>query len=282
MPINATGGGTASQLDRISIANVTEVKKLYAHAVIACAYFSFVMFTVARERIWLIGLRQAWNLSKHNARRLSSRVVLFLSAPTAALDQENVQRWFGEDAVRAWPATKADKLHSLVSKRDTTVEELEAAELQYIRNVNRKLNKSGNKRNNVLSTYNDLPSHMKKSLRPTHTLKSPPTGKKVDSIDWHRDQLKQREEEIEKARDTNEGVDSHGGAAAVFVEFKTQVAAQRAYQEITSAELLALNPRYISVTPGEVVWDNLTLAPARRISQQGLATALVIATIVFW
>lgn len=282
MPINATGGGTSSQLDRVSIGNVKEKKKLYAHAVVACAYFGFVMFTVARERLWLIGLRQAWNLSKTNARRLSSRVVLFLSAPTAALDQDNVQRWFGDDAVRVWPATKADKLHSLVSSRNATVEQLEAAELKLIQNVNRKLNKSGNKRNGVLSSYSDLPNHLRKTLRPTHTLKTPPTGKKVDSIDWYRGQLKEKEADIEKARDSNENVNSHGGGAAVFVEFKTQAAAQRAYQQIASAEILALNPRFTSVMPGEVIWKNLTIAPAKRISQQGFATALVVAIIIFW
>ena len=281
-PINATGGGTSLELDRISIGNVSDTKKLYAHAVVAYIYFGFVMFTVARERLWLIGLRQAWNLSKPMARRLSSRTVLFLSAPTAALDQDNVQRFFGEEAVRVWPATNAEKLHSLVSSRDSIVAELEAAELKLIQNVKQRLEKNGSKGNSVFSTYNDLPNHLKKTLRPTHTLKRPPTGKKVDSIDYYRDQLKEKEEEIRKARDSNANAESHGGAAAVFIEFQTQAAAQRAYQQVASAQVLALNPRYTSVLPGEVIWKNLTIAPAKRISQQGLATALVIAIIVFW
>ena len=240
------------------------------------------MFTVARERIWLIGLRQAWNLSKPMAKKLSSRTVLFLSAPTATLDQENAQIFFGDDAVRVWPATKAEKLHSLVSSRDATIEELEAAELNLIQNVKRKLEKSGSKGNSVFSSYDDLPNHMKKSLRPTHTLKTPPTGEKVDSIDHYRAQLKEKEEEVQKARDSNASAESHGGAAAVFVEFRTQAAAQRAYQQIASAEILALNPRYTSVLPGEIIWKNLIITPAKRISQQGLATILVVATIVFW
>lgn len=281
-PVNATGGGNSSQLDRISIGNVSDKKKLYAHAAVAYVYFGFVMFTVARERIWLIGLRQAWNLSRPMARRLSSKVVLFLSAPAAALDQNNVQRIFGEDAVRVWPATSADKLHSLVSSRDAIVEELEAAELKLIENVKRKLEKSGSKGNSVFSSYNDLPNHMKKSLRPTHTLKTPPIGEKVDSIDHYQEKLKEKEEEIQKARDSNANAASHGGAAAVFIEFKTQAAAQRAYQQIASAEILALNPRYTSVLPGEIIWKNLVIAPAKRISQQGLATVLVVAIIVFW
>ncbi|KAL5427845.1 hypothetical protein PMIN04_001054 [Paraphaeosphaeria minitans] len=281
LPINATGGGTSSQLDRISIGNVSDKKKLYAHAVVAYIYFGFVMFTVARERLWLIGLRQAWNLSKPMAKRLSSRTVLFLSAPTATLDQDNTQRFFGDDAVRVWPATKAEKLHSLVSSRDATIEELEAAELKLIQNVKRKLEKSGKKGNSVFSSYDDLPNHMKKSLRPTHTLKTLKTPK-ADSINYYCEQIKEKEEEIQKARYSNANAESHGGAAAVFVEFRTQAAAQRAYQQIASAEILALTPRYTSVLPGEIIWKNLTIAPAKRISQQGFATILVVATIVFW
>lgn len=281
-PINATGGGSSSELDRISIGNVTDKKKLYAHAVVAYIYFGFIMFTVARERLWLIGLRQAWNLSKPMAQKLSSRTVLFLSAPTATLDQENATRFFGDDVVRVWPATKADKLHSLVSSRDAAVEELEAAELKMIQNVKSKIEHSGSKGNSIFSTYDDLPNHMKKSLRPTHTLKTPPTGKKVDSIDHYREQIKEKEDEIQKYRDSNANADSHGGAAAVFVEFRTQSAAQRAYQQIASSEILALNPRYTSVLPGEIIWKNLTIAPAKRISQQGLATVLVVAIIMFW
>ncbi|CAI6335690.1 unnamed protein product [Periconia digitata] len=282
MPINATGGGTSSQLDRISFGNVKKKNHLYAHAVVAWVYFGFIMFTVARERLWLIGLRQAWNLSKPNAKRLSSRVVLFLSAPTAALDQENMTRYFGPDATRVWPVTKADKLKSLVSKRDSLVEELEAAELKLTKNVGKKLRSNNSKANGDVKTFDDLPNETKDSVRPTHRPKTSEIGKRVDSIHWYREQIKNKETEINKARDSNEDADSHNGAAAVFVEFKTQAAAQRAYQQIASAEILALNPRHTGIMPGEVIWDNLTLPPARRISQSTAANALVIAIIIFW
>jgi hypothetical protein len=282
IPVNATGGGKSTELNRISIGNVKKKNHLYAHAAVAWVFFSFVMFTVARERLWLIGLRQAWNLSKTNARRLSSRTVLFLSAPTATLDEGNMQRFFGNDAVRIWPATKADKLQALVSSRNSKVEELESAELSLILKVNEKGRKRQNKNSRRAVTYDSFSDGLRKSLRPTHRLKTAPVGKQVDSIDWYRKQIKDNEDEIEKARQSNESVDSQGGAAAVFVEFKSQAAAQRACQQIASADILSLTPRYTGVLPNEVVWENLTLAPARRLSQEGVALALVIATIIFW
>jgi hypothetical protein len=282
MPINAAGGGSSRDLDSVAIGNVSQKKFLYAHAVVAWVFFTFVMFTVARERLWLIGLRQAWNLSKPNAERLSSRTVLFLSAPTAALDEANMQRFFGDAAVRVWPATKAEKLLSLVSSRNAKVEELETAEVTLIGNAAKRGRKS-QERNRRKITYDSLSEGVKKSLRPTQRLKtSKPVGKQVDSIDWLRDQIMSKEGEIEKARDSNATADSHHGAAAVFVEFSTQAAAQTAYQQLASSDMLSLTPRYTGMQPNEIIWENLTLPPARRISQAAVAHTLVIATILFW
>ncbi|CBX94780.1 similar to DUF221 domain-containing protein [Plenodomus lingam JN3] len=277
-PVNWFGGGRSKELNRVSIGNVKKTELLYAHAVVAWVFFGFVMFTVARERLWLIGLRQAWNLSKKNAKRLSSRTVLYLAAPTAALDEANMQRFFGNDAVRIWPATKADKLQSLVDARNSLVEDLESAEMTLIQNINREVRKNQNR--NI--KYDNLPKQMKKSLRPTHKEDKPIIGKEVDSIDYYRNQIKEKEAEITKARDSNENVDSQNGAAAVFVEFRSQVAAQRACQQIASSDILSLTPRYTGVRPNDVIWKNLNLAPARRISQDGVAITLVIATILFW
>lgn len=278
IPVHWVGGGKSKELNRISIGNVKKNDLLYAHAVVAWVFFGFVMFTVARERLWLIGLRQAWHLSKTNAKRLSSRTVLYLAAPTAALDKSNTSRFFGDDAVRIWPATKSDKLQSLVSARNSLVEELESAEMSLINNVNKEVKKNHNQ--NI--KFDNLPKQMKQSLRPRHKPRTPMVGKEVDSITYYRTQIKEKENDIIKARESNENAEGKGGAAAVFVEFKSQAAAQRACQQIASSDVLSLSPRYTGVSPSEVVWENLNFKPARRISQDGLAVTLVVATIIFW
>jgi hypothetical protein len=40
IPINATGGVGNTQLDALSFSNVKNPKRYYAHAVMACVYFS--------------------------------------------------------------------------------------------------------------------------------------------------------------------------------------------------------------------------------------------------
>ncbi|KAF2205959.1 DUF221-domain-containing protein [Delitschia confertaspora ATCC 74209] len=282
IPVNATGGGTSLELEKITIGNVSKTKYLYAHAVVACLFFTFIMFLVARERLWLIGLRQAWNLSKPNAQRLSSRTVLFLSAPKDSLKEQNMHRYFGEDAVRIWPVTKADVLRSMVSARDAAVKQLEAAETTLICNANKKeARKKASSLNHREPRYESLPATYGKSLRPTHRPKITLAEDKVDSIEFYRKQIKEKDADIENVRKNYELPDSHG-AAAVFVEFKTQSTAQRAYQQLTSSELLALSPRYIGVVPKEVIWENLTIAPAKRLSRKYLAHALVALTTLFW
>ncbi|KAI1768486.1 DUF221-domain-containing protein [Hypoxylon sp. FL1150] len=283
MPVNATGGGSSTEIDKIGIGNVRKKGHFYAHAIIAWVFFSFVMFTVARERLWLVGLRQAWTLSKPVSKSLSSRTVLFLSAPRDALEEGNMHRFFGDGAVRIWPVTKTEALESLVSSRKSKIEQLEAVEMSLIR----KANKEGRRRAKNIQLqdgnfdYEALPDAVKKSIRPRHKPKVSPLSGKVDSIEWLRKKIREEEAEIEDARRSYEIRDTNG-AAAVFVEYSTCAEAQRACQQVATSELLALNPRYTGVKPNEVIWKNLTIPPARRISEEGTAIAIVIATIIFW
>ncbi|KAI1439734.1 DUF221-domain-containing protein [Annulohypoxylon stygium] len=284
MPVNATGGGSSTELDRIGIGNVKDKGHFYAHAIMAWVFLGFVMFTVARERLWLIGLRQAWTLSKPVANRLSSRTVLFLSAPRDALDENNIQQFFGEGALHIWPATKVEAIESLVSSLKSKVEQLEAAEMTLIRKANqegRKIAKRLRSQNGDLSYEELIPDSVKKSIRPRHKPNVSPLNEQVDSIEWLREKIKEDEAKIEDARRTYEIGDTKG-AAAVFVEFRTCAEAQKACQNVASSNLLALNPRYTGLAPSEVIWNNITIPPARRISEEGTALAIVIATIVFW
>ncbi|KAI5918148.1 hypothetical protein F4810DRAFT_693509 [Camillea tinctor] len=281
-PVNATGGGSSTELDRIGIGNVKKRNHLYAHAIMAWVFLGFVMFTIARERLWLIGLRQAWTLSKPNFNRLSSRTVLFLSAPKDALEESNMHRFFGDGAVRMWPVIKTEVLGVLVSERNSLVEKLEDAEMSLIRKANLK-----GTRKKILSQngddlrYDNLPDTVKKSIRPRHKSLVSSAAKEIDTIEWLREQIKKKEAKIDEMRREHEIKDTHG-AAAVFVEFRTHADAQRATLQVTTSNLLALFPKYSDVSPREAIWDNLTIPRARRLSEEGTAVGIVIATIVFW
>jgi calcium permeable stress-gated cation channel len=241
------------------------------------------MVLVARERIFLIGLRQAYLLSKSNAARLSSRTVLFLSAPKEVVHEENLRRIFGDGARNHWVVADLGDLELRASERNDSAMTLEAAEVKWLRNLNKKRLQGTHKgdRNNGyrLEDGGDVSAADKES-RPTHRL-TPLAGQKVDTIQWSRNQVSQKAAEVQMARE--QGSDERPKhVRAVFVEFATQAAAQTAYQQLSYHEPLHLEPRYIGAVPKEVIWKNLSMSPASRISRDYVATAFIAATILLW
>ncbi|KAI1823777.1 DUF221-domain-containing protein [Xylaria intraflava] len=282
MPVNATGGGSSTELDRISISNVKKADHLYAHAVIAWVFLGFVMVTIARERLWLISLRRTWTASTPNANRLSSRTVLFLSAPRDALAQNNIHSYFGEGAVRVWPVTKLETLQALVSEQEALVEKLESEEAALILKTNSWWDRCGADGYKIgdMSIYDLV--EIVKTVMSLRSMPIPsPIDKKPDTITSLRERIREKGNLIEEMRRAYDIGEPHG-AAAVFVEFKTQTEAQRAYREVVSPNALALTPRFIGVKPNEVIWDNLTVPPMRRLAREGVALSLVASTIVAW
>ena len=239
------------------------------------------MITVARERIFLTGLRQAYLLSRFNAARLSSRTVLFLHATDEPLDDDNLHRIFGNDARRHWTATDLSKLESLVDDRSEKAMMLEAAEVRLTMNANKKRLNGHHKNSHGNGASNGGEAVLAdKELRPTHRLKSL-IGKKVDTIKYSRDIVSEKAKKIQELRESDE-IKNITSGTAVFVEFATQAAAFRAYQQLTFHQPLHLDPKFIGMIPKEVIWKNLTLSPAARLSKGYLSTAFVAAIILLW
>lgn len=272
--VNATGGGNASQLDKIAFGNVDDNKRLYAHAVVAWVYFGLVILIITRERLFAVSLRQAHATLKQNAHRLSSRVVLFLAVPAEALNEERLQQFFGASAVKSWKVPKLADLENLVSDRSSKIERLEEAELQLERNI-AKARRDGmvNESNTDQSTPNKRSRPAKKS----YVL----FGQDIDSLDSLRQQISDLESKIKTLREQH----SQNVAAesnTIFVEYKDQTSAQEAMQSVQHSKLLALQPRFAGVQPKEVLWSNLNMDPSLRLSYSYMAVALVTAIIILW
>ncbi|KAJ8120359.1 hypothetical protein ONZ43_g2914 [Nemania bipapillata] len=202
--------------------------------------------------------------------------------------------FFGDGAIRVWPVTKPEPLQTLVSERDALVDKLESAEAVLVHKANSwKARRSIDGPRRAWVSYYDIPDLVKLAIRlrskpkvfplsrVINDLLGIPYSKKEDTIQSLRDQLKEKVDLIEEMRKSHQ-IEEPYGAAAVFVEFKTQTEAQRACQQVASSNPLALVPRYIGVKPNEVIWENLTIPSVRRISQQGIANLIVILSIVFW
>lgn len=284
-PVNATGGGDESQLDRLGFGNVRHKDRLYAHAVVAWVFFGFVMLVIARERMWLVGLRQAWYLAQANASRLSSRTVLYLDPPKEASTVSDPQQNFGSEARHQWVVKKTKSLDDEVESRDDRTVRLEFAEVSYLRQASKKVAET--RRREGLEAEGSADNAAIESARPRerqHYL----TGNAADLIQHLRNEVKEAVQKVDEKRESYSAENTNGhNRCAIFVEYATQSAAQRAYRGESKSRLpvppsLAIQSRLIGVVPNEIIWRNLAMPQAERLSKKSMANLLIALLIIFW
>ncbi|KAG9240791.1 hypothetical protein BJ878DRAFT_524228 [Calycina marina] len=286
LPINATGGAKQHELDILNFGNISarEKARYYAHTIVAWIFFSFIMFVITRETIYFINLRQAYLLAPYSAARISSKTVLFTDVPKDYLNSENLKRLFGSTLVRFWKATDTSELESEVEKRDSAAFKLEAAEISLSKKANdRRIKWNKGRQDPTGDEEAALASKfLEKRDRPTHRLsKIPFVGKKVDTIEWTRSELKTlipKVHEIQLKHQKEEGK----LLPAVFVEFTTQHAAQVSFRRMTPRFSPHMNPRAISITPKEIIWENLKIGRKAKWNRKALAITFVVLLIIFW
>ncbi|KAK5987054.1 hypothetical protein PT974_11171 [Cladobotryum mycophilum] len=142
MPIHATGGNNLTQLEMLTMGNVIAGSpKLWAHAVTAWLFFGFVLYTIIRECIYFINLRQAYLSSPYYANRLSSRTMLLLCVPPEYRDEARLRKLYGDSARRIFVPRSNKTLAKLVKEREQTALRLEKAEIVLIKKANAARNK---------------------------------------------------------------------------------------------------------------------------------------------
>lgn len=258
-PVNATGGGQQQQLDLLSISNIAgdQYARYYAHCFLAWIFvgtyrtvnlmtktdiLGFIFFTVTREHIFYINLRQAYFFSPAYANRISSRTVLFTAVTEDYLNTDKLRAMFGREKVKnVWLATDTSELEKKVKDRDDAAMKLEAAETKLIVLANKARNKAIKKQGSAEDGGNDqefddesgsvAARWVKPKDRPTHRLKML-IGKKVDTINWARSEIERLTPEIEELQAKHRAGDVKL-VSSVFVEFYQQADAQQAYQSGT-------------------------------------------------
>ncbi|KAF2705259.1 DUF221-domain-containing protein [Pleomassaria siparia CBS 279.74] len=281
-PINITGGAGKQQLDMLSMANVVNVNRYYAHALVSCVFLGLVMIIIARESFFTVNIRQAYRRSPWGASRLSSRTILFTNVPKA-LTQANLFEMF-PGVQHAWVVSDCKQLAKLVEDRDDTAFKLEAAEIQLSRdaNVNRTKVAKGKK------AYQGEESEgaskwLNPKDRPTHKLKFL-IGKKVDTIEYGRQHLAEVIPKIQLEQDKH--WNGQGNlVGAVFLEFNTQRSAQDAWQLMQKRKTKPnskMHAAQLGVHPDEVVWNNLGISTTMHWLRWIAATAFITVMIIFW
>ncbi|KAK8252626.1 hypothetical protein HDK77DRAFT_436246 [Phyllosticta capitalensis] len=278
LPINATGGGGQKQLDMLSFSNVVDPNRYYAHALVAWAFFAFVLFMITRETVYLIHLRQAYLLSPWNSSRISSRTVLFTSVPGSYCSEERLKTLFDE-VKQVWLVQDFKKLEKLIEEMDEAALKLEAGEIQLIRDANAKRLKGSKPSDDD----HDTDFWLTVARRPKHKRQSFTLifGKSVDTINESREKLRH----LIPAVRAEQKLRLDGDArllGSVFIEFETQAAAQAAYSLVAYNHPYRIVPRQVGLLPDEVIWPNLRMSDWEALARKMFVFGLVAAITIFW
>lgn len=285
-PVNATGGAGQTQLDLLSMSNIStagkNINRYYAHALISVVFLLVVLVIIARESFYTVNLRQAYRRSPWGASRLSSRTILFTNVPKT-LSQTALFEMF-PGVKHAWVASNTKALDKLVEDRDKTAMKLEAGEVQLSRDANlNRIKADKGKKHFVASDVSDGTKWIDPKKRPTHKLK-PLIGKKVDTIEYGRSHLAELLPKITQEQDKH--WNGQGDlVGAVFLEFDTQRHAQDAWQVMQKRKTKPnkkLQARQLGVMPQEVVWGNLRIKPSEHLVRWAVATAFITIMIIFF
>lgn len=280
LPANVNGGGTASQLDRLSFSNVAKNNLLWAHLVVAWGFLLGTIALIAYERLQLIGVRQAYLLDETHSARLSSRTVLFLNAPPEACQADNWQAHFGPEAIKSWSVVDTGDLEDLVSSRNGSAYALEKAEMDLIVAAVKHRKQNDRPANgNASATAEDGHALVPKSQRPTKR-KPALIGSKFDPIERTRVRIGELIDRIEAVRSAPGR--SLPERTAIFVAYSSQEAAHRAFQDISFPPPMPIQDRFLAVQPKEVIWKNLALPVPVRLSKASLALTFVIVFTIFF
>lgn len=296
-PINATGGAGQEQLDILSFSNINSnisagKNKLYAHCFIGWIFFSFVLFMVTRETIFYINLRQAFLLSPLHANRLSSRTVLFTSVPEPYLNEAKLYKIFGKSVKNIWIKADTSALDDLVDERDKVAFKLEKAEIKLVKLANKNRLKEAGKGvshdeespigDNNAESGSVASRWVPSKKRPTHrTGKLGLIGPKVDTINWARTELARLIPQVD-ADQAKYRAGENKKEPAVFIEFYSQSEAQAAFQTLAHHQALHMSPRYIGVSPEEVVWKSLKISWWQKVIRRYAVVGFISALIIFW
>lgn len=291
-PINATGGNGAKELEVLSISNIkiegSGKHRLFAHWGVACILYSYLMYTITREMLFFISLRAAFLLSPQYANRMSSRTVLFTSVPDEYLDEARIRQLFSDSVKNVWLVGDTKALDKLIEERDKTAMKLEKGEVKLIKLVNKQRVKAAKKAgsdnvDNGDAEHGSIAARwIPNKKRPSHRLGPLGLiGRKVDTIEWGREELHRIVPQAETAQ-----ADFRAGnfkkEPAVFVEFHTQSDAQAAYQVLTHHHALHMAPRYIGVQPDEIVWKSLGIKWWQLVIRKYVVVAIISCLIIFW
>lgn len=273
LPINATSNGGQTGFNKLSFTNVVNNKdRYYAHVFMEWLFFGFIIFTLYREMVYYVSVRQAVLTSPAYSTLVSSRTILISTVPKEFLSVEELTRIF-TGVKHVWINRSQSELMDKVDERKKLAMKVEGAETKLLKTAVKNRLKS---KTPIEGTDIDLYVPSKK--RPSHKLKFL-IGKKVDTIKYGREKIQDLSEEIVELKAK---VHEARKLNSVFICFHTQEQAEVAVQVLAHHQALHMAPRHIGLAPADIVWTNMRLFWWERLVRYYASVAAITALVIFW
>ncbi|KAG9007929.1 hypothetical protein FRB93_006948 [Tulasnella sp. JGI-2019a] len=279
-------------LARISWGNIPlDMQVRYtAHIIVVYLLTFFVIWLIRREFARFIGLRHQFLISNSHSKLAEAKTVLITNLPEDVQTKEDLLKLltFVPGGIhKVWIYRKAGDLPDWYKDRLKACKKLEKAECELLRSAvkaegqkrkilkemeiqegkaSKSIMKSGGKQPSMLMDK-DVELHAEDAIRktfggvtrPTHRIgKIPPVGglygKKVDTIDWCKDEIVRLTALITGARRDLHRNEAQGSA---FIQCNLQMGAQILSQVVIANQPLRMVDKWVDVAPDDVVWANI-------------------------
>lgn len=288
LPVNATNGRNYEGFELLSFANVTNKNRFYAHVFLSWAFFGLVIYVIYKELYYYVVVRHAVQTTPLYDGLLSSRTVMVSELNDTFSHPGEMERRF-PDASKIVFAQDHTELQKYCEDRAKTAAKYEGT-LNKILNKAVKMNLKAEKKGKLDELYHNgseaqdsLETYVPTNKRPKQRLgkiKLPLFSEQVDVIHHSQDHIAELNEKIhEEQREW----DQKTTRPTVFMEFATQLDAQRCFQSLESVMgKSAFGKKFIGIAPEDVLWDSVSFTKAQRRSKRAIANTILTLMIIYW
>ncbi|GAA5875622.1 hypothetical protein JCM1840_003281 [Sporobolomyces johnsonii] len=297
LPVDAAGSaGTNTGIERFTFGNVglSEQPRYAAHLILCWICTFWVFYLIRREWSTYIVLRQDFLMSKEHVKLAQSKTVLVTGVPKEFLNHPAMNRFCSVlpgGAKRIWFARDLKDLPDLYDRRQKACNKLESGETKLLKLASKAILKNEKKKReapelDAESNRGEISRYVPTKKRPTHRLGFFGLwGKKVDTIDWAREEIATTTKELDEKRTALDGDNPNSEyppESAAFIQFHTQIAAHMFAQCLAHHAPLRMSTKYLEVGQEDVIWGNLNINPYQARGRYVLSWAATIGLIILW
>ncbi|KAF9448040.1 DUF221-domain-containing protein [Macrolepiota fuliginosa MF-IS2] len=240
--VRTSSSASTDNLSKLTFGNVgdDDRKRYSAHLILAWFSTFWIFYNIKNEMRHFITTRQQHLIEPNHAKSLQANTILITGIPERYLNQRSLHMLFEDlpgGVKKIWLNRNLKELPDIYDRRLEACNKLESAETTLLRTAAKLRLEEQKKKGDKVAADEDTDvkkdadpeaadietatSIVPRDQRPTHRLGALPfTGKKVDTVEWAREEIKECNRLLEEGRETIEDEDE------AFSEEQTQAADQ--------------------------------------------------------